>query len=131
MALQFVTQPQSVLVDQSVTSVTFTTSAIEPLSGFAAVSYQWRIKDTAANAPYNNIAGATTRILTIAPIASFDMDSVLAVATVSTNGLTQSISSNAVTFAIRLSGDRYSPWEQNTFETGQNRVRRLSQLGYL
>lgn len=130
MALQFVIQPESVLVDQSASSVTFTTSAIEPLSGFASVSYQWRTKDVDGTT-YSNIGGATNRTLTLAPIASYDNDSFIAVATVSTNGVTQSVSSVAVTFAIKLSGDIYSPWEVNTFESGQNRVRRLSQLGYL
>ena len=126
MALQIVTQPQSVLVDQSVSSVTFSTSAIDPLSGNARVFYQWRIKDVNGTV-YTNIAGATSSTLTLAPIASYDNDSIIAVANTSITSLT----SNAVTYAIRLSSDRYSPWEVNTFESGQNRVRRLSQLGYL
>ena len=130
MALQIVLQPESVLVDQSASSVTFSTSAIEPLSGFASVSYQWRTKDVNGTT-YNNVAGATSRTLTLAPIASFDNDSFIAIATVSTNGVTQSVSSVAVTYAIRLSSDYYSQWEVNAFESGQNRVRRLSQLGYL
>jgi len=130
MALQFVIQPESVLVDQSVSSVTFTASAIEPLSGFAPVSYQWKTKDVDGTT-YDNIAGATNNTLTLAPIASFDNDSFIVVASVSTNGFVQSISSIPATFAIRLSGDKYSPWEVNTFESGQNRVRRLANLGYL
>lgn len=130
MALTIVTQPQSVLVDQSASTATFTTSAIEPLSGDLTVSYQWRIKDVNGTV-YNNLPGATNRVLTLAPLANYDMDSVLAVASVTADGTTQTVSSVAVTFAIKLSGDIYSPWEQNTFETGQNRVRRLQQLGHL
>lgn len=130
MALQIVIQPESVLVNQSTSSATFTTSAIEPLSGFLTVNYQWRIKDVNGTS-YSNLSGATNRVLTLAPVASYDMDSVIAIASVTANGLTQTVSSVPVTYAIRLSSDIYSPWEQNTFETGPNRVRRLSQLGYL
>lgn len=130
MALQIVLQPQSVLVDQSTSTATFTTSAIEPLSGFLTVDYQWRIKDVNGTT-YSDLPGATSNVLELAPVASYDMDSVIAVASVAANGTTQSVSSVAVTYAIRLSGDQYSPWEQNTFETGQNRVRRLQNLGYL
>lgn len=135
MALQFVTQPVSQVVDQSVSSVTFSTSAIEPLSGFLTVNYQWRTKD-ANGSTYSNlsngsgIAGATTRALTLAPIANFDNDLFIAVANVTANGTTQSVSSLPATFAIRLSGDKYSEWETLT-ETGVNRVRRLQVLGYL
>ena len=130
MALQIVLQPQSVLVDQSTSTAVFNTSAIEPLSGSLSVSYQWRIKDVNGTT-YSNIAGQTSRTLQLAPVASYDMDSVIAVASVAANNTTQSVTSVAVTYAIRLSGDIYSPWEQNTFETGRNRVRRLQNLGYL
>jgi hypothetical protein len=130
MALQIVLQPQSVLVDQSTSTATFTTSAIEPLSGFLTVNYQWRIKDVNGTS-YSNLPGATNNVLSLAPVASYDMDSVIAVASVTASGTTQTVSSVPATYAIRLSGDIYSPWEVNTFESGQNRVRRLSQLGYL
>jgi hypothetical protein len=126
MALQFVTQPQSVLVDQSASSVTFSTSAIDPLSGNAVVSYQWRVRDVDGTT-YSNVAGATSRTLTLAPIAGFDNDNFIVIARTTLESLT----SVEATFAIRLSGDRFSPWEVNTFESGQNRVRRLQALGYI
>lgn len=125
MALTIVTQPQSVLVPQNQTSVTFTVSGLD---GAKAVTYQWRRQDTGGASGYVNIAGATSNSLTLAPIANYDNDTFVAL--VSSTSVGQALSSDIVTFGIRLSADIYSPWETPT-ETGANRVRRLQNLGYL
>ncbi len=127
MALQIVLQPSSVLVDQSASSVTFSVSAIDPSSPSSTVTYQWRTKDVAGT-DYTNVAGATSPSLVLSPIASFDNDTFVAI--VSGTTVAAPLSSNIVTYGIRLSSDKYSEWETPT-ETGVNRVRRLQVLGYL
>jgi len=122
MALQIVKQPVDQLVYQNTASVTFSVSGIDLDAPAASVSYQWRRKDTGVSENFVNIAGATSPILELAPAEAYDND--LFVALVGT------LSSNIVTFGIRLSGDIYSPWETLT-ESGSNRVRRLQHLGYL
>jgi hypothetical protein len=128
MAFEFVSQPQTLIVPQNVSSAQFTASAIDDLFPSRTVTYQWRRQDTGGTPGYNNIVGATSNTLTLAPIESFDNDTFVVLASSASVG--QPLSSNIVTFGIRLSGDRYSEWETTT-ETGVNRVRRLQVLGYL
>lgn len=125
MAYEFVLQPQSVLVDQSASSVTFRASAFDDLFPSRTVTYQWRRQDTGGTPGYVNI-GTNSPQLTLSPIANYDNDLFIVLAT--SNSVT--LTSAPATFGIRLSGDIYSPWETAT-ETGTNRVRRLQVLGYL
>lgn len=121
MALQIVLQPQSVLVPQYTASVTFSTSGIDLDSPASAVTYQWRRKDTGVSTNYVNI-GTNSPVLTLTPIEQYDNDTFIV--------LVNSLTSNEVTFGIRLSSTQYSEWETLT-EDGVNRVRRLQVLGYL
>lgn len=129
MALQIVIQPVDQLVYQNVTSVTFSVSGIDSATPSDPVSYQWRRKDTGVSTDYVDIAGATNPTLVVEPAEEYDNDTFFAlVSGPSTEN--NPLSSNIVTFGIRLSGDIYSPWETLT-ESGTNRVRRLQNLGYL
>jgi hypothetical protein len=127
MALQIVLQPQSVLVPQYTASVTFSTSGIDLTSPANTVTYQWRRKDTGVSTNYVDI-GSDSPTLTLTPIEEYDNDTFV----VLVSGITvaQSLTSNEVTFGIRLSSAQYSDWETLT-ESGVDRVRRLQVLGYL
>lgn len=126
MALQFVFQPSDVLVPQNATSATFTVSAIDPQSPSSTVTYQWRRRDTGSSTQFVNFS--TDRVITLSPLQEYDNDTF----TVLVSGTTtaESLTSNFVTFGIRLSADTYSEWETLT-ESGTNRVRRLFNLGYI
>jgi hypothetical protein len=129
MALQIIKQPADQLVYQNVASVTFSVSGIDSAKPSDPVNYQWRRKDTGVSTEYVNIAGATNPTLVLEPAEAYDNDTFVAlVSGPSTEN--NPLSTNIVTFGIRLSGDIYSPWETLT-ESGTNRVRRLQALGYL
>jgi hypothetical protein len=124
-----VTQPQSVFVDEGTSSVTFSTSGITTgttLSGRPVV-YRWFTKNGGTGSP-SLVSGQTNPTLTLSPVANFDNDTFYA--GLSAGGADSEVLTDEVTFAIRLSGDQYKDWETAT-ESGANRVRRLSLLGYL
>jgi hypothetical protein len=130
MAFQFVTQPQSVLVPQNATSVFFNASAIDPDFKSRTVTYQWRRKDTGVSTSYVNIAAPAgiNSTLELKPLTQYDNDTFVVL--VSTTSVAQALTSNEVTFGIRLSGDSFSNFETLT-ESGPNRRRRLVALGYV
>lgn len=124
-------QPQSVLVNEGVTTVTFSTSGITrgvPLLSTYPVVYQWYTKDVNGES-FTAMAGETNPTLTLAPIASYDNDTFKA--GLSCISASEEVYTDVVTFAIRTSADPYSPWEVSPNESGANRVRRLQVLGYL
>lgn len=126
MALQFVLQPIDVLVPEGSTSVTFTASASDPGN---SVIYQWRRKDTGVSTSYINIAGATNnQLIILSPLAEYDNDTFVVLA--SSSSVTSALTSNVVTFGVRLSGDSFSNFE-TLDESGPNRRRRLVALGYV
>jgi len=122
-------QPESVFVDQSASSVTFSTSGSTAGTSLSSeeVVYQWYQKDVAGE-DFEAISGETGTSLTLAPLAEYDNDTFRA--GLSAAGAEEEVYTNAVTFGIRLSSDIYGPWETPT-EVGSNRVRRLHNLGYL
>jgi hypothetical protein len=122
--VNIVTQPQSVFVNENSSSVTFTTSGTFAGGG---VTYRWFTRNGGTGSPAV-VVGATSNSLTLSPIASYDNDTFYA--GLSAPGVDAEVFTNEVTFAIRLSGDKYSAWETAT-ESGTNRVRRLYNLGYL
>jgi hypothetical protein len=129
MALTIVRQPVSVLVEEGSSSVTFTVSGIDSAKPSDLVNYQWRRKDTGVSTEYVNIAGAINATLVLQPVEAYDNDTFVALVS-GPSTLNNPLSSNIVTFGIRLSGDIYSGFETLT-EVGSNRVRRLFNLGYL
>lgn len=122
-------QPESVFVNEGASSVTFSTSGTTLGTSLSdnPVVYQWYQKDTLSQT-FTAINGETSEDLTLSPLAEYDNDSFRA--GLSALGASNEVFTDTVTFAIRLSGDKYSAWETPT-ETGVNRVRRLQALGYL
>lgn len=122
-------QPQSVFVDEGTSSVTFSTSGTTLGTSLSdnPVVYQWYQRDTLSQT-FTAMSGETARTLTLSPLAVYDNDTFRA--GLSAIGAAEEVFTSSVTFAIRLSGDRYSAWETST-ESGTNRVRRLQVLGYL
>jgi hypothetical protein len=126
MALQISLQPISVLVPEGSSSVTFTTSGADP---GATVTYNWRRKNVPSSSVYLNFSPTqTNRTLTLSPLAEYDNDTFVVL--VSSNTVTAALTSNEVTFGIRLTGDSFSNFETLT-ESGPNRRRRLVALGYV
>jgi hypothetical protein len=126
-----VIQPASQLVNENVT-VTFSVSgslAGTSLSGQTIV-YQWQ-SAAAGSSSYTNAAGSSTGTdYTVTAIGA--LDDYTYRASLSAGGVDSIVYSDIVTLAIRTSAESpYDQWEMNTFESGQNRVRRLSHLGYL
>jgi len=122
-------QPESVFVNEGASSVTFSTSGTTvgtSISGNPVV-YQWYSQD-ATGGGFVALDGETSRELVLAPLAEYDNDTFRA--GLSAIGAAAEVFTNPVTFAIRLTGDKYSAWETPT-ESGTNRVRRLQVLGYL
>jgi hypothetical protein len=136
MALTIVRQPVSVLVNEGSSSVTFTVSAIDPSLPAGEVKYLWRTQDSVIPAGYNPLGGTSGSFntgntqLTLSPASAFDNDTFVALISGVTTTNNAYLSSNIITFGIRLSGDVYSGFETLT-EVGSNRVRRLHNLGYL
>ena len=135
MALTIVRQPESVLVKEGQSSITFTVSAIDPAAPSRAVHYLWRTQDSVNPAGFAGVAGASTLgannfQITLSPVSAFDNDTFVALISGVTSTVGVFLSSNFVTFGIRLSSDVYSGFETLT-EVGSNRVRRLHNLGYL
>lgn len=123
------TQPQSVFVDENSSSVTFSTSGTTLGTSLSdnPVVYQWYTQD-AAGGGYSPIVGETSEDLVLSPTEAYDNDTFYA--GLSAVGAEEEVSTNIVTFAIRLSSAQYKEWEVPG-ETGVNRVRRLLHLGYL
>jgi hypothetical protein len=124
-------QPVSQLVDEN-TSVTFSTSgslAGTSLSGQTIV-YQWQSAE-AGSSSYSAAAG-TNNTSSYTVVAVESLDDYTYRARLSASGVDSEVYSEVVTLAIRTSAESpYDQWEVNTFESGRNRVRRLSHLGYL
>jgi len=126
-----VIQPVSQLVNEN-TSVTFNVSGSllgTPLSGNAIV-YQWQ-RAAAGSSSYTNAPGSSTGT-SYTVVAESALDDYTFRARLSASGVDSAVFSNVATLAIRTSAESpYDQWEVNTFESGQNRVRRLRLLGYL
>ena len=126
-----ITQPVSQLVNEN-TSVTFSVSgslAGTTLSGEEIV-YLWQ-KAAPGSSSYSSAAGSNTGTdYTVVAVGA--LDDYTYRARLSAGGVDAAVYSNVVTLAIKTSAESpYDQWEVNTFESGQNRVRRLSHLGYL
>lgn len=128
MALIITTQPQSVLVNQG-DNATFTVAAS---SNNEPLTYQWQRADAGNPTNFSNIADETSDTLTITTAAADDNDKIRCLVD---DGDVSSVTSSVATLAVRTvapdSAAVYSPWEVSPDETGQNRVRRLQNLGYL
>lgn len=127
MALEIIKQPENILVPEGSTQVTFSVSGIDLDFPARTVTYQWRRKNT-PDTSYVNIANAINNELPLSPLADYDNDTFVAL--VSSSNLTAALTSNEVTFGIRLTGDSFSNFETLT-ESGPNRRRRLVALGYV
>lgn len=126
MALQISLQPTSVLVPEGSTSVTFTASGSDP---GATVTYNWRRKDTGVSTDYIDFSPPEeNNTLVLSPLAEYDNDTFVVL--VSSNTVTAALTSNEITFGIRLTGDSFSNFETLT-ESGPERRRRLVALGYV
>ena len=128
--VNIVTQPSSILVNEN-TSVTFSVSgslAGTPLSGKTVV-YQWQSAPKGGS--FTPAAGTKTNSdYTVVAIGL--LDDYTYRASLSASGVNSAVFSNVVTLAIRTSGEApYDKFETNTFESGQNRFRRLKVLGYV
>lgn len=127
MALEIVLQPVDVLVPEGSTTVKFSVSGADPGS---TIIYQWKRKNIPSSSSFVDIAApaGTLRELLLSPIAEYDNDTFVAL--VSSSSVTSSLTSNVVTFGIRLSGQNFSNFETLT-EAGSARRRRLVALGYI
>ena len=131
MAFQIVTQPESVLVIQNTSTWSFNVSAIDPDFKARTVTYQWRRRDTGGSSDFVNIAApvGTSPSLVLDRLDQYDNDTFVAL--VSTTSVTEALTSNQVTFGIRLSSaNPFSQFETLT-EDGSARFRRLVALGYV
>ena len=126
-----VIQPSSQLVNEN-TSVTFSVSGSLAGTSLSAetVAYQWQ-SAPAGSSTYTAAAG-TNNLDSYNVVAIGALDDYTYRARLSAAGVDAAVYSDVVTLAIRTSAESpYDQWEVNTFESGQNRVRRLSNLGYL
>lgn len=130
--VNIVTQPISKVVGEN-TSHTFSVSgslAGTVLSG-SPVAYLWQ---TAPKSDPTNFAPAqapnTNNFYNVVAIAALDGQTYRA--RLSAAGVDEAVFSNVVTLGIRTSAESpYDKFETNTFESGQNRFRRLKVLGYV
>lgn len=126
-----VIQPVSQLVNENV-SVTFSTSgslAGTALSGNTVV-YQWQ---SAPKGSYNFTAAAGTNTNASYVVTAVQaLDDYTYRARLSAGGVDAAVYSDVVTLAIKTSAESpYDKFEKNTFESGENRFRRLYNLGYV
>lgn len=129
--VNIVTQPVSKLVNEN-TSVTFSVSGSLAGTTLSAnpVVYLW---ETAPQGSTSFTAAPGTNNSTdynVVAVGSLDDQTYRA--RLSAEGVDSAVYSNVVTLAIRTSAESpYDKFETNTFESGQNRFRRLKVLGYV
>lgn len=130
MALIITTQPQSVLVNQG-DDATFTVTVSSNIET-PTIAYKWQRADAGSPTNFSDIGGGTSDTLVITTDAADDNDKIrVVVEDDDSNPVTSSVATLAVRTIAPDSAAVYSPWEVSPEETGQNRVRRLHNLGYL
>jgi hypothetical protein len=129
--VNIVTQPISRLVNEN-TSVTFSVSGSLAGTSLSAnpVVYLWQT--AAAGSTSFTTAPGTNNTANYTVLAVGSLDDQTYRARLSAAGVDAAVFSDVVTLAIRTSAESpYDKYEANTFESGQNRFRRLWALGYV
>lgn len=126
-----VIQPVSQLVNEN-TSVTFSVSGSLAGTSLSArtVVYLW--ESAAPGSGSYSAAAGTNNQANYTVLAIGALDDTTYRARLSASGVEAAVYSNIVTLAIKTSAESpYDKFETNTFESGENRFRRLKVLGYV
>jgi len=131
--VNIVIQPSNIVAKVENSTVQFTASGSLAGTVLSAspVVYQWQ---TAPKSNPTNFAPAqapnTNNFYNVVAIAALDGQTYRV--RLSAAGVDAAVFSNVVTLGIRTSAESpYDKFETNTFESGQNRFRRLKVLGYV